>query len=209
MSKPEDGGISKPEKHNLLVGIFVAALIAIAYQEMVNAVRESMRDYGASFGTTALAIIFFLTTIRFLVGNQLHLISEPIQSMSGLLWFYDLMIILLQTVAMVFLGGLASLQVNLRLRIGFLDILVVVFILDILWILSQWALGRLFIKYKRKFIPWGWLYLNIGMVGALVTSYAIWGKGPMYSNLGLALILSANVLAFVVDVFLLDYFDLI
>ncbi|PYL63297.1 MAG: hypothetical protein DMF24_00835 [Verrucomicrobia bacterium] len=199
--------MNKPEKRNLLAGIFITALVAIAYQEMVNAVRESVREHGITFGTTALVIIFFVTTIRFLVGNQLHLISERVQSMPGLLWFYDLLIILGQTVAMMFLGGLASLELSLRLQIAFLDILVVVFVLDIFWILSQWALGRLFSKCKRDSVPWGWLYLNIGMVAVLIIPYAIWGKGPMYSNLGLALILAANVLAFMVDVFLLDYFD--
>jgi hypothetical protein len=201
--------VTKPEKRNLLAGIFITALIAIAYQEMVNVVRESVRAHGITFGTAALGIIFSLTTIRFLVGNQLHLISEPVQSMPGLLWFYDLVVILLQTVAMIFLGGLASREVSLGFRFAFVDILVVVFVLDIFWILSQWALGRLFKRCKRSFIPWGWCYINIAMVIGLTGAVAIWGKATMYSDAGLAFILGGNVLAFAVDVFLLDYFDVI
>jgi len=192
-----------------LAGIFITALIAIAYQEMVNVVRDSVREHGITFGTTALAIIFSLTTIRFLVGNQLHLISEAVQSMPGPLWFYDLIIIMAQTVAMIFLGGLASLEISLRLHIAFFDILAVVFILDIFWILSQWVLGRLITGCKRSFVPWGWLWLNIAMTAGLIGAYAICGKDAMYSDLGLTLILAANILAFAVDIFLLDYFDVI
>lgn len=201
--------MTKPEKRNILVGVLLAALIAIAYQEMINTVRESVRAEGLTFGTAALAIIFSLTTLRFLIGNQMYLISDPVQTMPGYLWFLDLSFIMLQTVTMVFLGGLTSVNVSLSLHFSFFELLGFLFLLDIIWILTQWPRKHRIDSWKKVRLPWGWFFLNGGLLVFLVGSYCVYGKADTYSDPGLAYLLAINAVAFVVDVFLFDYYDVI
>ena len=90
------------EKRNLLSSFFVTLLIGLAYQEMISPVRASVRAYGVRLDTFLIMSIFFMTSMRFFVGNQLHLLSESHASMPGLVWFYDLMVIIVQSVVLIF-----------------------------------------------------------------------------------------------------------
>ncbi len=77
--------MSKIEKRNLLSSIFVTFMIALAYQEMVTPVRDSLRAAGFTFETIALFAIFFLTSMRFFIGSQLHLLSEGLLKMKDVI----------------------------------------------------------------------------------------------------------------------------
>jgi hypothetical protein len=62
-------------KRKLISSIFITMLIGISYKEMLAPVSNSVRASGFTAGTMFLAIIFFLTSMRFFIGNQLHLLS--------------------------------------------------------------------------------------------------------------------------------------
>ena len=106
-------------------------------------------------------LVFFLTSMRFFIGNQLHLLNESLTRMPGNVWLYDLMVIIAQSVAFIFLGGVCSPEANRSAKIGFVEILIVIYVIDVLWIVSQWIIGRLKAEYKREFVPWVWGILNI------------------------------------------------
>ena len=207
--------MTKPEKRNLLVDVLLAALIAIAYQEMITTVRASVQEQGLRWGTGNLAIIFSLTTLRFLIGNQMYLIDKKVQELPGLLWFFDLCVITLQTVIMVFLGGLSSAEVNSPIALqkpatgfhpSFFDLLGLLLVIDMLWILTLWL--------RKRYIPeldfrWGWFCLNGFVLLCLLGCYCRWGRVGLYSSPGLAWLVAANAIAFVWDVILLDISGLI
>ncbi len=142
MSEPEQID-PKATRRNVISSVFVSVLIGLAFQEMILPVRDSVRTAGITLGTTIYFSIFFLTSMRFFIGNQLHLISDNLLHMKGTVWFYDLFWIIVQTTALIFLGGVSSVEANRASKVGFVDLLVVLYACDVLWIVSQWVLGKL------------------------------------------------------------------
>jgi len=145
--------------------------------------------------------------MRFFIGNQLHLISKTLASMSGKVWFYDLMVIILQTVALIFLGGVSSVEASRTARIDFVEILIALYAIDVLWITSQWALGKIFPSWRREFIPWAWGILNTVLIVCMTLLWLI--VDDLYSSTGLIWLGILNGVAFVVDVILVDYYDIL
>ena len=132
------------EKRNLLSSFFVTLLIGLAYQQTIEPVRESVRAFGIRLDTLLLMAIFFMTSMRFFVGNQLYLLNESLAAVPGLVWLYDLMVIIVQSVVLIFLGGVSSAEINHEVRVGFMQLLVTLYSIDVAWIISQWVLGRLY-----------------------------------------------------------------
>jgi hypothetical protein len=195
------------EKRNLLSSIFVVIIIGLAYQEMVTPIRESIRSSGITLGTIIMFSIFFLTSMRFFMGNQLHLMSEALVKMEGEVWFYDLIIIILQTVVMVFLGGVSSVEVNRSVKIGFIELLIALYAIDVLWVISQWGLGKILPSWRREFIPWAWCILNTSLIIWMIVVALM--MNDLYSNAGLLWLGILNGMAFVVDVILIDYYKVL
>ncbi len=196
--------LKQAEKRNLLSSFFITLLIGGAYQEMVTAVRDSSRADGLSIETVCLATIFFFTSMRFFIGNQLHLLSDSLLRLPGLLWLYDLLAIIAQSVALIFLGGVCSLKANKVFTVGFLELLIILYVLDIAWILSQWVLGSIFDNWKREFIPWSWAALNSILVAGMLGLNAI---VDLYTVEGILALLGLNIVGFIVDVVLVNYHD--
>jgi hypothetical protein len=202
-----DAKKQQTERRNFLSSIFVVILIGLAYQEMVAPIRESVRSSGVTLGTVILFSVFFLTSMRFFMGNQLHLMSEGLLKMKGEVWFYDLMVIIFQTTTMVFLGGVSSVEASRSAKIGFVELLVALYAIDVLWILSQWGLGKVLKDWRRSFIPWAWGILNtVLIIGMVLLRLAV---GDLYSNSGLIWLGILNGIAFVIDVMLVDYYDVL
>jgi hypothetical protein len=201
----EDTKKQQVEKRNLLSSFFITLLIALAYQEMVSPVRESVRAYGITLGTSLLMATFFLTTMRFFIGNQLHLLSDSLVKMPGLVWLYDLMVIIIQSLVLIFLGGVSSVEVNRNITIGFAHLLVALYIIDVIWIASQWVLGKILPRWRRVFIPWAWAILNSVLVVCIVLLNLL--VSDLYSPNGMILFFILNLVGFVVDVVLVDYYD--
>jgi|SRR3989339_1022328 len=134
------------ERRNIIASIFIAMLIGLAYAEMFVPVRESIKSHGLTAGTLLLGFIFFFTSMRFFIGNQLYLLSENVVKMRGDMWLYDFIVITFQTLLLCFffLGGLSAVDINRHVTIDFVDLLIVLYVLyvvDIAWIFSQWLLG--------------------------------------------------------------------
>jgi hypothetical protein len=195
------------ENRNLISSIFVAILIGLAYQEVIAPVRASIRSSGITLGTAILFAIFFMTSMRFFIGNQLHLASEALMRMTAGVWFYDLMVIILQTTVMVFLGGVSSIESTRAARIDFVELLITLYSIDVVWIISQWFLGRYVSGWKRPFIPWAWCILNTVLVFSMIL--LVTEMKDIYSTSGLISLFIINTVAFTIDVILVDYYEVV
>ncbi len=195
------------EKRNLLSSFFITLLIALAYQEMIAPVRESLHTSGINLETLLLMAIFLLTTMRFFVGNQLHLLSESLLKMPGLVWFYDLMAIIIQSVVLTFLGGESSVEANRQTPVNFVQLLILLYIIDVVWIASQWILGKLIPSWRRAFIPWAWAILNSVLVICMVVLGIV--VKDVFSRAGIISLFVLNLIGFGVDVVLVDSYDAI
>lgn len=195
------------EKRNLISSVFIAMLIGVAYQEMIASVRDSIRGSGLTLSEAALFTVFLLTSLRFFIGNQLHLLNRALVEMKGYVWFFDFIIITVQSILLCFLGGASNIDICRTARIGFLEILLSLYILDVLWILTQWALGLAMRTWKRRFVPFAWGILNSLLIVSLIVARIV--VGDIYSELGLIIIGLLNVVAFFADVILVDAFKVI
>lgn len=203
----DDKKLQQKETKRLLSAILVGALIGIAFQEMVNPVRESIRAFGFTWQIILLFFCFFFTAIRFYLGNQLHLLSDSLLSMKGTVWLFDLIVILFETALIVFLGGVSSVEESSKAKIGFFGLLLLLLAIDIVWILSQWLFGGMSKEWKRKNIPWQWALLNFILAASMVL--LIYKVDNVYSPVGLIWLTVLSVTAFICDVRLINYCRLI
>jgi len=195
------------ERRNIISSIFIAMLITLAYAETFPPVRESIRTSGLTLGTSILFCVFFLTSMRFFIGNQLHLLSESCVRMRGDMWLYDFLVITCESLILCFLGGLSSVDINYHVQIDFIDLLIFLYAIDIAWIISQKVLGIFFQDWKREFIPWAWATLNILLIVAIIVLCLI--VDNIYSDKGLIWLGIFSIVAFILDIILIDYYDII
>jgi hypothetical protein len=195
------------ERRNLVSSAFIGLLAALAVGEAVVPVRDSFRDAGLTLATSMLFLAFFFTLMRFFIGALLHLLGPELAAMSGRVWFHDFMWITVETVVLVFLGGLTSLEASSRSSVGFVRLLLVLFAIDIAWVAAQWVLSRVFPSFRRGWIPWKWAALN-AVAGAALLIPRLWSDG-FYGDGLLVWLGVTSLAAFVVDVVLVDYYDLI
>jgi hypothetical protein len=172
---------------------------------MITSVRESVRTSGFTLETFLLMSVFFLTAMRFFVGNQLHLLSESLVTMPGLVCFYDLMIIIIQSVVLAFLGGVSSVEANRQTSVDFVQLLIILYVIDVAWIISQWILGKILPKWRRVFIPWAWGILNSILV-ICIQAFRFF-VNDIYSTFGIVVLFVLNLIGFIIDVVLVDYYD--
>jgi hypothetical protein len=182
------------KKRDILAEVLIGSLTAVAFEEMIRTVHDSASRNGLTPLTLGLALIFALTTIRFLVGNLLSIIKGDAESRSGFKWFYDLMVIVALAAVLAFLGGLCG-EDSAPLKFSFFDVLCVVFVIDAIWILSLW-LG------ERKLLLWEWFGLDIVMLALTLGVYAFSGRATAYTPAGILFFVVANILVFGVDVWL-------
>jgi hypothetical protein len=195
------------ERRNVVSSAFIGLLTALAFGEAVPPVRDSVRADGLTLGTAMLSLVFFLTIMRFFIGALLHLVSREMVSLPGRIWFFDFMVITAETVIFIFLGGLTSMEQSERSTVGFVTLLIAVYLLDIAWIVAQWALGMAFDGFRRPLIPWKWAVLNGFAVAAIVIPGL--AAGTLYSPGMLIWLGVVNTVAFIVDVVLVDYWDVV
>jgi hypothetical protein len=180
-------------------------LVGIAYQEAIAAAGKAL-DTGVGVQETAMmSIIFFFVSIRFFIGNQLHLLSDSLIELPGTVWLYDVMVIIVQSVTLVFLGTNVYYDPSNTAIVGFVEFLIVLYVIDVFWIVSQWALGFLSAQWRRPFVPWAWAILNSILVVGMMLVY--WASDSPLSREYLAWLLALNLVAFIVDLILLDYYE--
>ena len=186
------------KKRDILAEVLIGSLTAVAFEEMIRGLHESATRRGFTPASLGLALIFALTTIRFLVGNLLHLVKEDTEATNrdAAEWFYDLMMIVLLATVLALLGGLCA-EESAALKFSFFDALCLVFVIDAIWIISLWVGGR-------NVVPWEWFGLDIAMLALTLAVYVFFGRATAYSNAGIMFFLVANALAFGIDVFWLQ-----
>lgn len=197
----------KIEKRNLISSFFITVLIGIAFQEMVSVVKTPIINDGITINNSFLALTFFLVSIRFFIGNQLHLFSDSFSNSPGLIWYFDLIVIIVQSIILIFLGGLCIPSKNLNVSIGFKEFLVILFSIDVFWLFAQLIMGKIVKSWKRISIPWEWAKLNGFLLVCLLLSDFFFDD--LYSNMGLILIMFLNLIAFIIDVILIDHYKTI
>jgi hypothetical protein len=84
-------------------------------------------------------------------------------------------------------------------------LLVALYLIDVLWIVSQWVGGRISPSWKRSFIPWIWGLLKTVLIIFIVSLSNL--VEDVYTTTGLVWLLGINFVAFLVDVILVDYFN--
>lgn len=195
------------EARTSISSFFVTLLIGLAYQEMFGPVRDSIRTNGLTLDVVCLSLVFFLTSMRFFIGNSLHLNSPALTGSDGRIWLIDFLAITLQASNLAFLGGVCTAKISRVVPIGFVELLLTLLALDILWIAAQDVLGRLTPAMKRNFVPWPWAILN--SILALAILAIPLACGAWYSQSGLITLAAINSLAFVIDMILVDHYDLL
>lgn len=186
---------------------FISLLAALAFGEAVAPVRDSLRQDGLTLATSMLFLAFFVTIMRFFIGALLHLVSPQLVVMPGRVWFLDFLVLTVETLVLIFLGGLTSTEASSRSAVGFVPLLLLLYAIDVGWVLAQWALARIFPSFRQKAIPWSWAILNTCAAGALLVPM-LWNSSLVASGYLIWLGVT-SVVAFVVDVVLVDYADIV
>jgi len=195
------------EKRNTVATVFITILMGMAYVEMFEPIRESVRHNGFTWPTILLALTFFFLSMRFFVGNQLHLMNQNVVSMRGDMWLYDFLLITFETILLCFLGGLMSIEVNHSTKINFVQLMLFLYAVDVAWVLSLWVIGLVAKKWRRTYVPWAWAILNTFVFISIFLLYHF--MPDIFSLLGLLLLFLINIFAFFLDIFLIDQHSLI
>jgi hypothetical protein len=205
--RAEDVRSRQAEQRNLVSSAFIGLLAALAFGEAVAPVRDSIRQDGLTLATSMLFLAFFVTIIRFFIGALLHLMSPALVAMRGRVWFLDFVVLTIETLVLIFLGGLTSAEASSRSAVGFVPLLLLLYAIDIGWVLVRWVLARLFPTFRGAVIPWKWALLNGCAAGALLVPM-LWSVS-LVANGYLVWLGVTSLAAFVVDVVLVDYYDII
>lgn len=194
---------SPPKKRKNLGTLFLTVLVGLSYPELISTINKPVISGDILLADALLPIVFFFVSVRFYIGNYLLLENDTVESLHGFNWLYDVMIIMLQSLVIIYLAKTASLEASKSSVVGFIDLLVVLYSIDVAWICSQWLFGLIYPTLRRRSIPWGWAVLNAGVVIALFACDALIGN--IYSKAGLIAITVINLVGFAVDVVLLDH----
>jgi hypothetical protein len=198
----------------LISGVLITGLIAVAYSEPVGPVRTAVAASGVSLQSLALLSVYFLTVLRFFIGDILHLEEDQLTDVRAQVkWFWDMSFIVLECLILIFLGDVTSLEENRSVNLGFFDLLMILFALDIVWITSMGMLnslsshrpGKRFSSlWKREVVPYGWALLNAVQLAILWLGEFAARRTPSTGKLWL--VVGMSVAAFVIDVFVLNYY---
>jgi hypothetical protein len=190
---------SRYERARLLAEILVIALVAVAVHEGLNTLRDSVANHAAELRPAlSLFTMFFLTAIRFFIGNHLQL-QDPVLLAKEKKWLLDLMMVLVQTVILCFLGCVSPLAEG-QPREWFLMLLILLYGSDFVWIFGLQLLQRRYTWGKRSW-PWKWGLLNSVLLVATVLMWRyLWDSQPAWGLLTLFLV--NGVLAFVIDLWM-------
>lgn len=210
--KPE---LEARRRRLLISGVLITGLIAVAYSEPVGTVDKAINTEGVSIESLSLFAVYFLTVLWFFIGDILHLEEDQLTDVKAQVkWFWDMSFIVLECVILIFLGAVTSLEKNADARLGFFDLLVVLFSVDVTWITSMGVLNWLGNRpaapdwfaglWKRKVVPWGWAALNGAQLVVLLSDD--YTANHRFSTGKLWLLVAMSCLAFVVDVFALNYY---
>jgi hypothetical protein len=190
---------SMVEQRRKFSGMFFGVLIGIAFREAVAPIRE---DFRAAAGpatitiTILMGLVFFLTAMRFLFGNELHL-SRISNDPNGWIWFMDFMIVAFEGFILISLGGICS---NTHIN-QFFYLLSFLYALDVAWIAGvQALLGRFVPSLRRGSIPWRWAWINLAALVCMLIFWLISYINGYKDWVYVAILFTINLFAFYKDV---------
>lgn len=188
--------------------------MSVALSEPVGAVQTALQK-GVSVQSLGLFAVFVLTVLRFMIGDVLHLENDELTGSDGeAKWFWDASFIVLECIVLIMLGSVASVSENAASRVGFFDLLLVLYALDVAWIASISTFHMLggirafpnpFSPLRRETdaFPIGWAILNGALMVFLWRSHFL--TDVHFSDFKLWLLVAVNIIAFGIDVFILNY----
>ncbi len=177
--EPHHNNRELSRNRRLVSQLLVAALFAVAYSQMVSPVTAAFDRDGVNLQTLAWPVIYMMTVLRFFIGNILHLESPNlIGPKAAFRWFWDLFFIVMQCVVLIFAGAVATVNASAGSTISFTDYLLVLYGLDVLWLVSMRVLHWLGQAWPRFFgpmvrdrdlAPLEWAIVNV------ILGLVIWG----------------------------------
>lgn len=195
-----------PDPHLLALSeFFVIVLVGVAFEATIEPVHQAFKSGSGRIEAVLLLFTFMTIAFRFLIGNFRHLRSNSSERMPAALLLYDMFWIGLESVVMIYLGSATSIEENPRSHgIGSVDYIFLqslLFLLDVLWILSQVVCGLLLREWKRKpdDVQWRWLIINLIVVVILVLLKLF--VEDVFSICTLGLVAGVSFIVFLVDVF--------
>jgi len=108
---------------------------------------------------------------------------------------------------LILMGSFSTIEASVSSSIGFYECLIVLYTIDVVWIISQWFLGQLSDKWKRESVPWPWGILNSFLIISFLILWLLL-RDPFSIN-GILWLFILNLLGFVADLVLVDYYDAI
>lgn len=203
-------------RRTLISQVLIAGLIAVAYSEPVSPVSQAFDNYGVNIKTFAWVSVYAATVLRFFVGDILHLEkADLVAPEAEVRWFWDIAFIVAQCVVLIFAGALTTIYVSAPAEVSFIDYLLILYGLDVVWIVSVHAthrvgsserFGGLFRRMVRdgEMPPVGWAVMNI-LLGLLLWFLGLAKGHALPAEWKLWVVVGANALAFVADVFFIKY----
>jgi hypothetical protein len=191
-------------RKSLVSYFWITTFSVFAAQYAANNLKTVIDSYGIRVGITYLALpfVFFLTLIRFSIGNILHIRSLEKKGISPYIWLSDFIVIFLESILFLLLG-IYTWGNDLR----FLKLLMILCFIDAFWIFTM---TPQYIKKQRpEPLPWAWGILNITggiyLVATIYTSLPI----PFTNTASYGLFVLWFLSSFVIDVFLIDHYKLL
>lgn len=152
-------------------------------------------------------MIFILTTLRSFFGGLLHLVDEQLLKTDGRVWFTNFAFVAFEMLILIFFGGVTSGEATVHVRIGFVDYLIILLSIDIIWVVViQWLSGKVSATWKCPDL-WKWAQLNLSL-GLILYLVRTLSPDP-YGSLALTVVTVLNFVVFTLDVFWADYYVLI
>jgi hypothetical protein len=205
---PEDRD-AQVNRRSTVSTVFIGLVIGLAITEAVASVRDEIGKSGVTPENFILFVVFMLTTIRFFIGFQLHLMDKRLLSMKGQVWFFDFIVIIIETMMLVFMAEVCTVARSKSIY-SFGGLLALLLATDAVWVFIQWAAGRASAEWRRHQVLWGWGVS--GVVLLIVLGLFKWSPGGLYSAGGMCEglwgLLFLNVGAFIFDLGMADHYDL-
>jgi hypothetical protein len=183
---------------------WITTFAVFAAQYAADNVIKIINAYGIRGGLSYLGVpfIFYVTLLRFSIGNILHIRQLEKKGLSPYIWLYDFSVIFLESLIFLFLG--ACTWGN---DIRFLKLLLILCFVDVFWIMSMIPH---YVKKKRpEPLPWAWGLLNIA--GAAYLAATIWCDLPipLTGPYGHAFFVLWFLSSAIIDIILIDHYKLL
>jgi hypothetical protein len=192
-------------RRTLISSFFITVLTGLAIEGSIEPLWIVLKE-GLKSMDLLLGYIFFITTIRFFVGNQLHLYDfEKESDLNDFMWILDFLFILSEHILLIFVAKSCSIDISIESHANFFNFILLILLVDIFWISIQFITNVLWVSWKRK-IPWPWFIINYLTILSflVITKYFI-----CYSRIGLISCAIIFTIAAIADLYYVDYCNLL